>query len=187
MDQKKAMSLRILKDEFEKHYNHPNPNIGVTVILRDQNDYYHWICSLYGPKRTPYEDGVFIVSIDFPEDFPYSKPEVRFITPIYHLNVCYCEKPGYIDKCGHVCLSVFNNWDRHTTVNGIFVSLFGLFFVTGYDSPYGIDRTLEFKENRDLFNKKIKYFTEKYAKVGKTYKDYVNLKNWDFTYNPNKY
>ena len=38
----------------------------------------------------------------------------------------------------------------------------------------------EFKQNKALYDKKVKYFVKKYAAIGKPYKEY---KSWDFTYN----
>ena len=40
-----------------------------------------------GPKGTPYEDGVFELSITLPKDFPYRPPIFKFVTKIYHINV----------------------------------------------------------------------------------------------------
>ena len=48
------------------------------------------------------------------------------------------------------------------------------------DAPYGMDRADEFKENPQLFEKKIKYFTKKYANINNASTTY---KVWDFTYN----
>ena len=41
-------------------------------------------------------------------------------------------------------------------------------------------RINEFTNNRDLFNKKAKYFTKKYASPFAKLKEYKN--GWDFTY-----
>ena len=42
-------------------------------------------------------------------------------------------------------------------------NLFALFYLPNPESPYGLDRVDEFWENRELYDKKIKYFTKKYA------------------------
>ena len=50
------------------------------------------------------------------------------------------------------------------------------------DSPYGIDRADELRNNKQLYEDKIRYFTKKYADStvsGQTYDS-----DWDFTYNP---
>ena len=43
-----------------------------------------------------------------------------------------------------------------------------------------MERTDEFKENPQLFEKKVKYFTKKYANINNASNSY---KVWDFTYN----
>ena len=48
---------------------------------------------------------------------------------------------------------------------------------------YKINVDKEFKENRSLYNKKITYFTEKYANPNNIRTIYDQ--NWDFSYNYN--
>ena len=47
------------------------------------------------------------------------------------------------------------------------------------ESPYGLDRQNEMMNNYNLYEKKIKYFTKKYADISIGYKEYDF---WDFTY-----
>ena len=50
------------------------------------------------------------------------------------------------------------------------------------DSPYGLDRANEYRHNPYLFDKKVKYFTKKYANpITASYM----YNSWDFTYNIN--
>lgn len=57
------------------------------------------ICSkamlmLQGPKDTPFDGGVFEVTLQVPEQYPLIAPNVRFKTKIFHPNVhfkvCIC-------------------------------------------------------------------------------------------------
>ena len=48
------------------------------------------------------------------------------------------------------------------------------------DSPYGVERADEFKNNKKLHEEKIKYFTKKYAYP--LNQKYFNG-DWDFSYN----
>ena len=62
-------------------------------------------------------------------------------------------------------------------------NIFALFYMGNPESPYGIDRQDELMNHRNLFEEKIKYFTQKYASPQLGYKEY---KSWDFTYPNNK-
>jgi len=46
------------------------------------------------------------------------------------------------------------------------------------DSPYGLDRAELMRENIELFNKRVEYFTKKYANPSFPYKEYDY---WDFS------
>lgn len=40
-----------------------------------------------GPIGSPYEGGQFIIDADFPEEFPFKFPHLKFRTPIWHPNI----------------------------------------------------------------------------------------------------
>ena len=46
------------------------------------------------------------------------------------------------------------------------------------DNPYGLDRAFLFKNNRKLFDERVKYFTKKYEEPSLPYKEYDD---WDFS------
>lgn len=56
-----------------------------------------------GPSETPYENGVWIISVTVDEDYPFKPPIIKFKTTIYHPN---------IDRdSGAVCMNVlYENW-----------------------------------------------------------------------------
>ena len=49
------------------------------------------------------------------------------------------------------------------------------------NNPFGIDKANEFKNHKDLYEEKIRYFTQKYANISQVNRD-QNNKAWDFTY-----
>ena len=43
-------------------------------------------CIIKGPKDTPYEKGSWKITIDFPNNYPFSSPSIGFLDKIYHPN-----------------------------------------------------------------------------------------------------
>ncbi len=174
-------SERISK-EFKDINRNPIANCGVTVGLFDENNIRNWRVSLLGPKDTSYKGGLFYLSINFPNDYPTKAPEVCFITPIYHVNV-NPKAPTFAgaESLGHVCISTLNWWKPEYTMREVLTNIFALFYLGNPESPYGLDRADEFRNNRALYEEKIKTFTKKYANPMIGFKMYDQNKNWDFS------
>eukprot|EP00325_Prymnesiales_sp_UTEX-LB-985_P032556 CAMPEP_0174723152 /NCGR_PEP_ID=MMETSP1094-20130205/40189_1 /TAXON_ID=156173 /ORGANISM="Chrysochromulina brevifilum, Strain UTEX LB 985" /LENGTH=387 /DNA_ID=CAMNT_0015924143 /DNA_START=76 /DNA_END=1239 /DNA_ORIENTATION=- len=45
-----------------------------------------WTCSgaLHGPAGSPYEDGIYLFNVTFPENYPFAPPLVTFETSLFH-------------------------------------------------------------------------------------------------------
>jgi len=161
-------------------------NLGYSIKLFKEDDIYEWDVVLLGAPDSLYNGGIFHIKLSFPKDYPNSKPEVIFLTPIYHLNI-NPRNFSKIEPLGHVSVSFINWWNPKTTVKEILVQLYSIFYLQTNDSPYGLDRSIEFLENRPLYDMKTKYFTKKYANQenldkGIKYDD----KDWDFSCNENE-
>ena len=163
-------------------------NLGYSIKLFKEDDIYEWDVVLLGAPDSLYNGGIFHIKLSFPKDYPNRKPEVIFLTPIYHLNVNPLKLEGNeIEPLGHVSVSFINWWNPKTTVKEILIQLYSIFYLQTNDSPYGLDRSIEFLENRPLYDMKTKYFTKKYANQenldkGIKYDD----KDWDFSCNENE-
>jgi ubiquitin-protein ligase len=68
------------------------------------NSLYKWHVSLNGPDNTPYKGGTYLIEIVFPDNYPDIKPDIRFLTKIYHPN---------IDPTGLVCIK---DWSSSVSV-----------------------------------------------------------------------
>ena len=53
--------------------------------------------TIMGPPDSPYQGGVFFLTIHFPTDYPFKPPKVAFTTKIYHPN---------INSNGSICLDI---------------------------------------------------------------------------------
>jgi len=175
-------SKKIL-DEFKNICRNPIGNVGLTVGLYDENDMFKWTASLLGAKDSPYKGGLFYLRIDFPKNYPEKPPIVCFKTPIYHLNVnkYYSDKYG-VNPLGFVYFSPITWWKTSYTARDVLGKLFSIFYLANPDSPSGggIEGADEYINNRDLYEKKAKYFTKKYAYPGVASNNY---QFWDFSVN----
>ena len=169
LDITRLQAIRRLKNEFKDLEQNLIINLGVTVGLVNEDDIFNWKVSLFGPGDTPYKGGLFHVSIHFPDDYPNSPPKVNFITPIYHLNV---NLKRNISEPSGVCLSILSRWNPNFKVEDIIVSLYSLFYMTNPDCPFAGQIENEYRNNRTLYEEKIKYFSQKYANPMTCNRDY---------------
>ena len=157
LSQQKLEAMKYIKTEFDKLQSDPILSLGCTVGLNPKygKDIFHWVVSLIGPQDTPYAGGTFFLTVDFPESYPNTKPEVKFTNKIYHLNV---------RSDGHICISTLNKWVVKTPMVDVISSIFALFYDQNPDSPYSGEMAREYRCNRKEFERKAKEFTQKYAK-----------------------
>ena len=179
-------SLKTLKKQYYDVNCSTIHNLGYSIKLFKKDDYYEWDIILLGAPDSLYNEGIFHIKLSFPKDYPNIKPEIIFLTPIYHLNVNPWK--SMVEPLGHISVSFINWWKPTTTVKEILIQLYSIFYLQSDDSPYGLDRTFEFNTNRPLYEMKAKYFTKKYANQENYDKGikYDN-KDWDFSFNENEF
>ena len=159
ISKKRLEAMKYIKREFDKLQSDPILSLGCTVGLNEKygRDLFHWKLSLLGPKDSPYAGGMFFLTVDFPDNYPTGKPEVRFINKIYHLNV----QRG----TGHICISTLNQWKPRTPMVDVISAIFALFYDQNPESPYSGEMAREYQTNRALFNKNAAEWTKKYASM----------------------
>ena len=181
----KIKAMKKIKEEYTSIRDDPISNIGVSVGLPDEDNIFEWQCTLIGPKDTPYANGLFLLKVTFPDNYPETAPEVCFKTPIYHVNINprkAMEGIPNAEGLGHVCISTLNWWKPIYNMREVLTNIFALFYMGNPDSPYGITRADELRNNKQLYEEKIRYFTKKYADTTVAGTSYDS--DWDFTYNP---
>ena len=180
--EEKLNASKIIKAQLNEICRYPIPSISLTVGLINDDDIFTWHATLLGANDTPYSNGIFFLKIIFPDNYPKKGPDIIFLTPIYHLNV----NPKELDisgteKLGHVSVSFLNWWTPATTAREMLTKLFTIFYMANPDSCYGIDTADEFRNNRLLYEEKVKYFTRKYANPWNKFSSQGCVKTWDFS------
>ena len=168
-------------EEYKDLNRNPITNCGFTIGLVKESNYRKWRCTVLGPQDSSYKGGLFEFYVEFPEKYPEEPPKVYFITPIYHLNI-YPKVPKDPDDIplGHVSISTLNSWKPEYTMREVFMNIYYLFYIANPESPYGIDRAEEFRDNRAAYEEMVKYFTKKYANPMKVLNSYDRTKDWNF-------
>ena len=180
LNMEKTKARKRIKEEFKD----VNININfVTFGLVNEDNLFEWQSILKGPYDTSYAGGLFIIRIKFPEDYPERPPEVCFKTPIYHININPKKPKSNVpggDNLGHVCISTLNCWKPEYTMREVMTDIFALFYMGNPDNSYGMDRADEYRNNKNVYEEKIKYFTKKYADPSVLRKEYDS--DWDFSF-----
>jgi len=139
-----------------------NSDGGFSVGLVDDNDFFRWSVCFTGPEDSIYEGGFFKAVLSFPEDFPQSPPEMKFITEMWHPNI-------YVD--GKVCISILHKpgvdelnpqekaeerWRPVLGVEQILISVVSMLNDPNCDSPANIDAAVQLRKSPEQYKQKVR-------------------------------
>jgi len=116
--------------------------------------------NITGSTGSPYEAGVFKLTIQIPVRYPFEPPQVSFVTPIYHPN---------IDSVGRICLDVLKMppkgaWKPSMNITTVLLSVQLLMNEPNPDDPLCVDIADEFRYKKEQFTATAKAWCEKHAK-----------------------
>jgi ubiquitin-conjugating enzyme E2 D/E len=119
------------------------------------DDIMKWRATITGPEGTPYHGGIFFLDIDFPVDYPFKPPHVKFITPILHPNV---------SSSGGICIDILKDkWSPALTVSKLLLSLSSLMHEPNPDDPLVPELAHLYKTNRPAYLAKVTAYTQQHA------------------------
>jgi ubiquitin-conjugating enzyme E2 D/E len=143
---------RILK-EMKELTLEENSNITAGPI--DDSNLYKWSATIMGPKDSPYEGGVFVLDIDFPNNYPFKPPQITFKTKIFHPN---------ISPSGSICLDILQSqWSPALTICKTLLSISSLLTDPNPDDPLDAAAGKLYKYDIEEFKIRAIEITQQYA------------------------
>ena len=151
---------RRLKREFKEFIKDPPLFCsGGPVIKKDvhyhEKDYYNWNATITGPQESPYENGIFNLTISFPPNYPFKAPSIKFKTPIYHPN---------ISKSGEICLDILKEqWSPALSISKVLLSICSLLTDPNPDDPLRPSVAELYIKNKVEYDLNAREYTIKFA------------------------
>lgn len=95
------------------------------------------------------------MTIEFPKNYPYNPPKIKFLTKIYHPN---------IDRYGNICLDILKNqWSPALSIGKTLLSICSLLTDPNPNDPLEGMIANEYERNRSLFDANAREWTRMYA------------------------
>lgn len=130
------------------------PPPGISCYCPTDNlTYLH--ATITGPPSTPFECGIFLLSIHIPTRYPFEPPRIRFQTPIHHPN---------IDSSGRICLDTLKSppsgsWSPAVSLPSLLVTLQSLMGEPNGDDGLVAETTNQFRNHYDAWYNQAKQLT----------------------------
>lgn len=147
------MSLPRIKKEIKSMLLDPPANCSAGPI--NDNDLFNWQGTIIGPSETPFEGGIFKIIINFPTDYPFKAPKVKFDTKVYHPNV---------NSSGQICLDVLKDqWSPALTIPKVLLSICSLLSDPNPSDPLVPDIAILYVKDRKKYDALAREWTRIYA------------------------
>ena len=107
-----------------------------------------WFAVIAGPEQTPWQNGVFVLSIEYPPAYPETHAKIKFETSVYHPNV-------YTD--GRICLDIIQEkWNPIYTTDQILMQIRSLLAEPNPESPANQEAAQYYKYDRHSYEMKVR-------------------------------
>ncbi|KAL7450004.1 hypothetical protein ACHAWC_001999, partial [Mediolabrus comicus] len=96
-----------------------DPPPGIAAYTPNPADMTQIRAQITGPEGSPFETGVFLLTVHITARYPFEPPRCRFLTPLYHPNV---------DSHGRICLDTLKSppagsWSPAVSIPSLLLSI----------------------------------------------------------------
>jgi ubiquitin-conjugating enzyme E2 D len=119
------------------------------------DDIFNWECEIVGPAGSPYAGGIFVLKIEFPTQYPFKSPKLKFETKVYH--------PSVQTASGDICQDVVGNWGPTLNAKHCLQVVYSMLQSPESDHPLEEKIAKQIRENPKEFEKEAKKYTKQYA------------------------
>jgi len=158
----KKYALRRIVSDIKEIRKNPLTAHGI-YYEHDETDILKGRALIIGPADTPYADGFYLFTFQFPSNYPHAPPKVEFCTSdgITRFN------PN-LYRTGKVCLSILNTWKGEQwsgcqTISSVLLALCTVLNDEPLLNEPGITKT---HRDYDAYNEIIKYKNIEVAILG---------------------
>src|SRR5687768_9731559 len=120
------------------------------------DDIFNWECQVMGPANSPYAGGIFLIKLEFPTQYPFKAPKLKFLTKIYH--------PSVRLETGEVCQDVVGQWGPTLNAKHCLTVIYSMMQQPESDHPLEEEIAQQIREKPKEFEKIAKKYTKDYAK-----------------------
>ncbi|KAK9387766.1 ubiquitin-conjugating enzyme type E2 [Lipomyces mesembrius] len=126
----------------------------VTLVNGSMQEFY---VRFKGPDETPFQNGLWKVHVELPDQYPYKSPSIGFMNRIFHPNID--------ELSGSVCLDVINQtWSPMFDMINIFeVFLPQLLRYPNPNDPLNGEAAALLMREPKSYENKVKDYVNKYA------------------------
>ena len=146
-------TVRRMQKEMDEMKKNPPDNCSAGPV--NENDLFLWRATIMGPDKSPYQGGIFNLSITIPIDYPFKAPKIVFTTKIYHCNV---------NSNGSICLDILkDNWSPALTISKALLSICSLMDDPNPNDPLVPEIAHLFVKDRKKHDNNAREWTRDYA------------------------
>lgn len=140
---------------FREAHDIKRSNLNYATLFVCHDDIFFWKIVMKGPFGTPYDNGRWLLYVQFDDRYPAHPPSVRFFTNIYHVN---------ISSDGKVCHHLFDRgWSNQTSMVEVFEAVLELLTEPNFDDAVSTEKAQLKSDSPEEYDKQAKKYTRIYA------------------------